>query len=319
MNSMESLKKLEYINDDIKKYEQYINLISKTKLDIGNLNCYIKDNSDISLSKDCVKRIINVLKKSNYKGIEKYEVKYIRQTKELEKIYSNSIVVIELQGDALSWNSNSVSAYIDGNISNIYCLVNKDIKEFSKEHSNLFFWKFKLEPLNENQKAKYIKETIKNSGYKINKDTKVLDTLKRLPIKKINDVILETIIKQDSNSKENNKYLEDSLFDFEKEDIKTEVKMEEEINSIDKLNNMIGLENVKKQVKRIRDYLEINKNRNNMPALHIVMRGNPGTGKTTVARILADIFKELKIFKTNNFVEATRETLIGSYVRTHSN
>jgi AAA+ superfamily predicted ATPase len=80
------------------------------------------------------------------------------------------------------------------------------------------------------------------------------------------------------------------------------------------LNQMIGLEEVKKKINEITHFLK-NRGKDAVPCLHMVFRGNPGTGKTTVARIIGKIFGKAGVIqKKDLFVETDREGLIGLYV-----
>jgi AAA+ superfamily predicted ATPase len=96
--------------------------------------------------------------------------------------------------------------------------------------------------------------------------------------------------------------------DFDKRLAKTE-----KVNAYDELNKMVGLTGVKDRVNEIISFL---KKRGNdaLPCLHMVFRGNPGTGKTSVARLIAKIFAQEGICKKDVFIETDREGLCASYV-----
>lgn len=105
-----------------------------------------------------------------------------------------------------------------------------------------------------------------------------------------------------------------------KADKKTEVinntTLEEEL---EKLNNLVGLENVKEKIKELINYLKyVNKVKEYVPLdkinIHMVLTGNPGTGKTTVARIISKLMYLLGFAKTSKFTEATTKDFIAEYV-----
>lgn len=89
---------------------------------------------------------------------------------------------------------------------------------------------------------------------------------------------------------------------------------------LEELNELIGLPNVKAEVNAIIHTLAINQKRRELNLLvpdfsnHLVFFGNPGTGKTTVARIIAKLYKELGIISKGQFVETDRAGLVAGYV-----
>ncbi|MFJ7726299.1 AAA family ATPase [Neobacillus sp. NPDC097160] len=92
-------------------------------------------------------------------------------------------------------------------------------------------------------------------------------------------------------------------------------------NALEHLNNMIGMDLVKKRVNDFYRFLKYQKHRKELGfqikdelSLHMILTGNPGTGKTTLARLMAKIYHELGVLPREEVIETDRSQLVGSFV-----
>ena len=151
-----------------------------------------------------------------------------------------------------------------------------------------------------------------------NKKYSALEFMKRLGNSSNNDRFPKIKDRQSTVLDLLYKYLGSRLIDSEYAILK-EINTKSFDELSDELNSLIGLENVKKEIEDLVIFNKVQKNREKIGlkktnrTMHMAFLGNPGTGKTTVARIVGNMYRSLGILSKGHFIEATRTDLIAEY------
>ena len=264
-------------------YEDLINIIAEIYYKNGitlNKGVYYMTREDLKFDKfeikDIEEGIIVFDLKSNRRDFE--EIK-----KQFEKIVfkapTKSFIILE-------------DSFIEGEANAVF--------------SEYATWGMKIDRISNEEKFRYIKNFIEDNQLICSES--ILRELAENPFYKIKNNLVNILVScKASGEKDISKIVKNEKQVARKQDTKK--------TGLDELDTLVGLDEVKKQIKKVLNYIKLSKDRDKMPMLHMCFNGNPGTGKTTVARNVGKIFSEEKILSDKNiFVEAQRVDLIGEYV-----
>jgi len=281
-------------------------------IEFENYNIVIRNESAYNLYED----LINVIAKIYYKnGITLNEGVYY-MTREDFRLSRSDVEKVEEGIIVINFNDKRDSAEFRKMIGKLiekmptksFIILEDSIMEGEVNAllNDYATWGMKIESISTEEKEKYIKNFMESNHLICNDD--IIADLSDNPYYKIKNNLINILISSKSNN-------ESDVSKIVKNKTEVAERKESKKTGMEELDNLIGLDDVKEQLKKVINYIKISKNRKNMPMLHMCFNGNAGTGKTTVARIVGKIFAEEQILSNKKvFVEAQRCDLIAKYV-----
>ena len=331
----------DFFENEIESQEEIIEEEEKEE-DIDNL--YIDKNS-----KKLLKNIIDYMKKYNDNKINTYITFNIKIISDNTDITDKIANILKEKSSKYNYieNKNIIkcSLYKDTNIDNIYSeygvIVLKDLKAFElleTKEKEKFIYSLK-ENTNKNA-ITIINDTKENIDNFLNYSNELNNSFSFEIIStkpSINELYTEIINTIKLTNKQNIELLDYigktyntsnlDYINYKNNLIKSisftkkvpEVEENKSLEEIFKeLEELVGLQKIKKTLYELVDLIELKKKNKSLKIsninLHMVFLGNPGTGKTTVARIIAEILYNLNYIRSNKLIEVTSKDLVAEYV-----
>lgn len=243
----------------IKMYADFIKLYKKDKIKIGNLNMVLYcNNTNYS---NVVNIINNLLYKEEITTSPNYELLTETYSNRNNKVRNNELYVIDNE----NIRDYKIEKLINDYPTSIFIVICNDnnYKMIEKIKRN-FTWEISINEPTEQEKIKYIKNTIKQHGLECKVTSAELGALTGYDIETIDSCLIGAILRADKKK----------IDYIGKEELHI-MKNPHHKEGIKKLNSLVGLEEVKQQVQQIINYIQVHKQRGTLPNLHMMFKGNP--------------------------------------------
>lgn len=293
---------------------------AKSNFELDNYNIVIRNESSYTLYEELINVIAEIylengiIQNSNILYLDRLDYR-INRMKNIK--IEEDVIVIDFNQTRKEKSDvkKMIQDMIEGMPQKVYIILENywregDINALMSEN---FSWAMKINSITNEEKEKYVENFMKENNLKCKRDT--IKEIADNPYYKIKNILINVFVNSKTKNEENVEMLLEKNKNRRNNNKRKNRNTNKRKKAIDELDGMIGMTEVKEQISKIVNYIKVSKNRDNLPMLHMCFYGNPGTGKTTVARIVGKIFTEEKILSDKDrFVEAHGRDLIGRFV-----
>ena len=308
-------------------------IFSKLKRDdeinTGNFNIIIRNNSDYNLLEDFLRICTKLFVKNNI--IENDKIYFFGENEDkckgrknndiwnIELKNNESLIVFKCNSFYINYkrDRNKIEKLIKKYPNKIFIFEDTNYceGEMDAELGNIATWRMTIEKISLDDKIIYCKNILDKNKIKYrNQDIR---NFSEQPFWKLKPNLLQLMVECKANRiesvnsemfrKKGEKYNIKPIRKYNTKSSKKSAKAD--------LEELIGLDEIKSEIRKILNYVSLNKERGKMPTLHMCFYGNPGTGKTSVARVIGKLFAEERILPGNgDFVEVHGRDLVAKFV-----
>ena len=303
-------------------YVEYIKLKATGQLEnIGDYNVFIRLTTTYKDTDKIINFIYNILQYYNVLADDEtyYELRQQDIIRDLAKINEKLIVVKDKVNFDMRSTQDILPNFIKNNNNKIFIIAYTPytdkrvirINPFEEAIEDIFYWNIKISgQITKEEKQEYINQFLRKYKLKVSNKCNLIYELSKKEMLQIEKELMYIVVKSRANNIHT--ITDKFLLQIHRPQYIPNKKVYGK-SAMQELDELIGLEPIKKQIKQIVNYIKVNKQRKQLPMLHMAFLGPSGCGKTEVSRLVARIFKEEHILD-GRFVEATRSDLVAGYI-----